>query len=79
MKKLLVLSLMLTAVLAIAMAPAVVAGDGCPASKARGKADNVSEAAKHCTPEEIAACAQAAGISPEECAKMCGDEQFWRS
>lgn len=72
MRKLLVLSLMLTAVLVIAMAPAVVAGDGCPSSKA--KADNVSEAAKHCTPEHIAACAKAAGMSPEECAKLCGDK-----
>jgi copper chaperone len=73
LRKLLVMSLMLTAILAIAMAPAVVAGDGCPASKVKGKADNVSEAAKHCTPEEVAACAKAAGMSPEECAKLCGD------
>lgn len=72
MKKLLVLSLMLTAVMAIAVAPAVVAGEGCTAHKA--KADHASAKAKVCTPEEIEACASAAGISVEECMKMCGDK-----
>ena len=72
MKKLLVLSVMLTAVLVIAMAPAVMAGEGCSASKV--KANNASVTGKTCTPEEIAACAKAAGISVEECVKMCGDK-----
>jgi copper chaperone len=55
--------------------PEEVKAAGASAAGCPGHAANAQMmSGKGCTPEQMAACAKAKGISPEECAKMCADK-----
>lgn len=82
MKKLLTLSVMVLALVAFG-ALIANAGEGCTASKDAAKAKMTSTTDKaactagaKCTPDQVAACAKAMGISAEECAKACATGKF---
>ena len=74
MKKVLVLSLMAVAVMALAVAPAM-SDEGCSAAVKAEKASATAAAPCQMSQMTPAECAKLCGMTPEQCAQLCAGKE----